>query len=123
MRGEGSYLLSALESLREEFGQVPTKNIVCPSCDGEGSYVNPAIDGHGISADEFYYEWGDEEQEMYLTGGYDVTCDVCLGRNVVTVLDTERVSPDIVAFYDDYIGGALETDAIMRAEERMMGYY
>ena len=33
--------------------ELPVKMAVCPRCDGKGTHVNPAIDGHGISPEEF----------------------------------------------------------------------
>ena len=27
---------------------------VCPTCEGRGKHVNPSIDAHGISVQEFY---------------------------------------------------------------------
>jgi hypothetical protein len=81
---------------------------VCPRCGGEGSYVNPAIDGHGITAEEMH-DLGDDFRDDYMAGVYDVPCDVCKGRRVVT--DEEL---------KDYEDGA-EARAEMAAEARMMG--
>ncbi len=33
---------------------VPIKKEVCPVCEGHGIHVNPAIDSHGISSEEFW---------------------------------------------------------------------
>jgi hypothetical protein len=67
---------------------LPTKKEVCGRCHGEGKHVNPSIDGNGITGEE-WSEWGDEERETYMSGGYDVTCEECDGANVVTVVDWE----------------------------------
>ena len=32
-----------------EIVQLPTRKEVCPRCHGEGTHVNPNIDGHGLS--------------------------------------------------------------------------
>lgn len=66
---------------------VKSHKVVCPDCRGEGTHVNRAIDGNGITAEEFYDEWDDESREMYLTGGYDVVCETCKGKNVIDEAD------------------------------------
>lgn len=55
---------------------------VCPRCRGEGQYVNPAIDEHGITAEEMT-EFGETFRENYLAGLFDVSCELCDGRRVV----------------------------------------
>lgn len=55
---------------------------ICSSCRGRGSYVNPSIDAHGISAEEWDRDWSDEDREGYFEGRYDVTCQNCRGRRV-----------------------------------------
>jgi hypothetical protein len=59
---------------------VPITLEVCNSCDGRGRYVNPNIDRNGISSEEFYED--PEFEEMYMGGGFDVTCDECQGMRV-----------------------------------------
>lgn len=73
----------------------PTKKEVCPRCEGEGRHVNPSIDGHGITAEEWLGpDWDDESRETYLAGGYDVPCYECKGLRVVDVPDEERYSEE-----------------------------
>jgi len=55
---------------------------VCPRCRGEGSHVNPSVDGHGITAEEMD-ELGPEFFEDYMGGLYDVACERCEGKRVV----------------------------------------
>jgi hypothetical protein len=58
------------------------KYIVCPVCDGEGTTVNPDIDAHGLTHEDF-----DEDPEFaedYQSGLYDITCRACAGKRVVT---------------------------------------
>lgn len=38
----------------EEPVDFPAHLVVCPSCDGTGSYVNPSIDSHGLSHEDIY---------------------------------------------------------------------
>jgi hypothetical protein len=54
--------------------ELPARWEICNRCKGDGTHVNPNIDGHGITAEEWENEWGEEEQEMYMSGGYDVSC-------------------------------------------------
>ena len=74
--------LRYMEEITEPVPKSALQRVVCPCCDGEGRYVNPAIDGNGISAEE-WGEWTDESRENYLTGVYDVVCEECGGENVV----------------------------------------
>jgi DnaJ-class molecular chaperone len=58
-----------------------SKNVICSRCDGEGVHCNPAIDGHGISPEEF-----DEDpdfRENYFSGVYDVRCEECHGEKII----------------------------------------
>lgn len=73
----------------EETVQFPAKMIVCYTCDGSGTTVNPSIDGNGITASEME-ELGDDFRDDYMRGVYDVQCRTCKGKNVVAVLDRER---------------------------------
>jgi len=78
------------EEILEELA-LPTRREVCDRCRGEGKHDHPAF-SNGISAEEF-----DEDpdfREDYMAGTYDVPCEECHGRNVVDVIDTERVPAD-----------------------------
>lgn len=66
-----------------------TRFAVCPTCEGRGSIVNPAVDGNGISAEEMA-ELGDDFREDYLSGTYDVRCPECGGNRVVPVCGASR---------------------------------
>lgn len=58
-----------------------TKWTVCPVCDGEGKTVNPAIDSHGLTAEDFNED--PDFSEDYKSGLYDITCRGCDGQRVV----------------------------------------
>ena len=65
----------------------PAKFEVCGTCQGKGTHVNPSIDAHGISAEEF-----DEDpdfREAYFSGRYDVQCAECKGLRVVPAVDLD----------------------------------
>lgn len=58
------------------------KFIVCPRCRGEGTIVNPEIDGNGLTSSDF-----DEDpdfRENYFSGVYDISCPCCNGQRVTT---------------------------------------
>jgi hypothetical protein len=65
--------------------EVPFKYEVCPTCDGKGKHVNPSIDSHGISPEEFDEDPGFRED--YMSGMYDVPCYECGGQRVVPMPD------------------------------------
>lgn len=46
---------------------------ICRRCDGHGKVDNPAF-SNGISSEEFYHEWDEDDRENYLSGMYDVAC-------------------------------------------------
>lgn len=69
--------------------QVPGKTIVCTTCEGKGSRVNPAIDGHGLTREDF--DADPDFHEAYFRGDYDVKCSVCDGERVLIVVDYKRL--------------------------------
>lgn len=95
---------------------INTAKEVCPRCRGEGTHVNPNIDGNGITADEWWNEWDDESREMYISGGYDVVCEECGGKNVVDVPDEN--DPNYPAYFE-YMKAEWELRAMEAAERRM----
>lgn len=69
---------------------LPGKFQVCTRCRGVGMHVNPAVDGNGISPDEFAQD--PDFEESYFRGDYDVQCEACHGERVVAVPDLARWS-------------------------------
>ncbi len=70
---------------------LPAKHVVCSRCEGHGTHLNPSIGNHAYTSEEFHDSFDDEEAEEYFKRGgrYDVTCEVCKGKNVVLVVDEE----------------------------------
>jgi hypothetical protein len=66
---------------------LPARRVVCPVCEGERKHVNPAIDGNGLSADDFAQD--PDFAESYFGGTYDVRCDYCKGRGFVDEVDED----------------------------------
>ena len=78
---------------------------VCPHCEGRGTHVNRAVDGNGISAQEFADD--PEFADAYFSGMYDVMCDTCNGKRVIAVPVDKEVH-DLIdeAFYQEALDAA-----------------
>ena len=73
--------------------------VICSSCRGNGTRVNPSIDGNGISREEF-----DEDPdfaESYMRGDYDVQCSVCRGLGRVKEIPFEELTPEEIKAAED----------------------
>lgn len=103
----------------EEVFECPAVYAVCSKCQGKGSHVNPAVDGHGISADEFAEDPSFEEE--YFNGTYDITCQKCNGERVTLIPDEN--STDKIAL-KNYKKWEKEQAQFIRerAHEIYMGY-
>lgn len=102
--------------------EVPAKFEVCPKCEGSGSHVNKAVDGHGISREEF--DQDPDFEEAYFSGRYDVTCTECDGLRVAEVIDHDLCTPEQKTQLAEW-----ERQQCLRAQwraeerhERAMGY-
>lgn len=100
-------------------GDLPARYEVCWRCGGEGSHVNPNVDGHGITADEWANEWDEDQRETYMSGGYDVSCEECGGARVTLALDDEAIASGSEELRDLHRAYMNQQDALaeMRAEE------
>lgn len=98
----------------------PSKNEVCPRCEGHGTHLTPSIGNHAYSMEEFYESFDDEEdrEEYFKRGGrYDVTCEECHGKNVIEVVDEDKLSEEQKKLYAEYEESA-EESARQDAEDR-----
>jgi hypothetical protein len=96
---------------------LPAKRIVCPTCQGYGTAVNPAIDSNGLT-------WEDlrdpEFRAAYMRGDYDEICYRCNGLNVISELDWEALTPKLQRAV--YMAEAqISADEREAAGERRMG--
>lgn len=99
---------------------LPSKYEVCDVCDGRGRIVNPSIDGHGITREEF-----DNDPEFfddYRRGVYDINCPECGGLRVVCVLDEARCTDAQIAAYDRVQAEDRAYRRESAAESRYFGY-
>ena len=106
----------------QEFNEVelPIIKIVCPTCQGTGSHVNPSIDSGGISSEEFFHD--PDFAADYFSGVYDVTCYQCKGKNVVDAIDTNALKHQDQELYQEWLEwlrGEEEFHALCESERRM----
>jgi len=84
---------------------------VCETCGGNGTHVNPSIDSHGLSDEDFVED--PDFAESYFSGSYNIPCNECGGRRVVPTSSDERFIKAVQLAWSF----ALET-----VKEREMGY-
>jgi RecJ-like exonuclease len=106
-------------------GELPARYEVCSRCGGRGKHVNPSIDGNGITSSE-WAEWDEDDRDTYLSGGYDVTCEKCDGRNVVLEVDEAAIrtgSAEVKAVFKAYraVQRSLAESLAIQAAERRYG--
>jgi hypothetical protein len=78
--------------------ELPGEYVVCSNCRGKGTHVNRAIDGNGLSAQDFADD-PDFERD-YFNGVYDVPCDDCHGKRVMLAVDHAQADPsDLKKYY------------------------
>jgi hypothetical protein len=91
----------------------PAHYEVCPVCNGKGTHVNPSIDSHGLSAEDFAED--PDFARDYVKGRYDVPCVACHGRNVILVPNEK----DGKKFVEEAFRSESSTRAEYEAERRM----
>lgn len=62
---------------------------ICPACEGEGKTVNPSIDAHGLTSEDFADD--PDFAEDYFSGRYDECCRACLGAGKLRQSDVEEL--------------------------------
>lgn len=107
---------------------LPIMRVVCPTCDGRGTHVNPSIDAGGIAGDDedFWSEdldYEDEDEEgnpvsRYHSGVYDVQCGTCHGNNVVCVINRTGADLEALEAWDSLCEDQEDYEAERAAERR-----
>jgi|15BtaG_2_1085339.scaffolds.fasta_scaffold03644_13 hypothetical protein len=97
--------------------ELPVRFEVCGTCQGRGSHVNPSIDSHGLTSEDFAEDPGFYED--YMSGRYDQTCNECHGLRVVEVVDRDMCDAGLLAAYDAEMKADAEFAAECAAERRM----
>jgi hypothetical protein len=93
--------------------------VVCPTCEGRGSHVDPGVDRHGLSREDF--DADPDFREDYFSGAYDVPCGQCQGLRVVPDVNEATTKPAILAAYHAAVADAWQ-EAAYAVREREMGY-
>lgn len=73
---------------------VPSRNVVCRGCEGEGRVLTPSLRG-AITQEEWEQEWDEEAREQYRLRGhgiYGIECPDCRGLRVVAVPDAKTAT-------------------------------
>lgn len=96
--------------------ELPSKWIVCPTCNGKGTHVNPSIDSGGISAQDFHDD--PDFADDYMRGTYDQTCAQCAGRSTVLGVDFDAMTPALRAMWEQQQRDDADYDAERMAEIR-----
>lgn len=94
------------------------KFVACDHCHGTGSHCDPAIDGNGLTREDF--EEDPSFAESYFEGMYDVQCDECNGERVVPeIADEDHLTDEqksAVEFVYERWQAAADDARTMRAE-------
>jgi sarcosine oxidase delta subunit len=75
---------------------LPAKRIVCPHCDGEGAELRGGLKGLCLSSEDMKDH---DFARSYMRGDYDVACSHCKGARVIDVVDTDSLTPKMLARY------------------------
>jgi hypothetical protein len=92
----------------------PCKMVDCETCGGKGRHVDPRIDACGLSHEDF-----DEDpdfEEGYFRGDFDVTCYECKGAKQVSAIDTDRMHPEDLAVYNEWLAWRDEMEADLASD-------
>lgn len=114
--------LDTVEGIEERELELPAKWEICSRCDGNGTHVNPNVDGHGITSEEWANEWAEEEKEAYLEGRYDVRCNDCSGSGKRLILDEDAAKqkdPAILQLYFQQLREEAEYQQMCEMERKM----
>ena len=103
--------------LEDKVHVVSLKWEVCGTCDGRGKVVNPSIDAHGITADEFYDD--PDFAEDYHRGVYDIPCPECHGRTTSLGIDLKNTEAETLKYIEKWFRDEASYRAEVAAERRM----
>lgn len=112
----GDWVLHFL-SLDDKVHTVSLEWEVCGTCGGRGKVVNPSIDAHGITADEFYDD--PDFAEDYHRGVYDIPCPECHGRTTSLAIDLKNTNAETLRFIENWFQSEASYRREVAAERRM----
>jgi len=94
-------MMFTIETGEGEDIEIPAIYEVCGTCDGKGSHVNPSIDSHGLSREDF--DDDPDFAEDYFSGVYDIACNECHGRRVSPDVNWEKLNPELKKYVENWI--------------------
>lgn len=102
---------------------IPYTWAICSRCNGHGTHVAPGIDDNGITQSEMA-ELGEDFEEGYFSGRYDVSCVDCGGKGKEQEMDTEYFRTKYPKEYAAWDESRIRRATYDReaAWERKMGY-
>jgi hypothetical protein len=77
--------------------------------------VNPSIDSHGLSREDF--DQDPDFEEDYFSGVYDVPCYVCSGARVVKAPNWLAFTPDEAHIMHLHLADEADYRALVRSEQ------
>jgi len=63
--------------------------IICPVCEGDGTTVNPNVDAHGLTADDFLDD--PDFRDDYHSGAFNMPCAACHGSGKTRLSHIEEL--------------------------------
>lgn len=100
--------------------ELPIKFHVCETCKGKGTQVNPAIDGHGLTQEDF--DADPEFEENYFSGLYDIACMDCEGQRVMPEIAEDRMTESQSRFWQQVERKRVQREQ-WEAEDRMTTFW
>ncbi len=97
---------------------LPATWVVCSRCSGKGTHVNPAVDGNGLTQEDFD-EAGPEFRDDYMAGVYDVPCYECNGARSILVPDRAKLTKEERVAWYEQVRELADMAAEEEAERRM----
>lgn len=82
------------------------KWVICDLCGGDGTHVNPAVDSHGLTSEDF--DQDPDFAESYFRGDYDVPCRRCEGSGKVLAEKLDKIHEEEDRRAEDRRMAALE---------------
>jgi hypothetical protein len=98
--------------------EVNAQWIICRKCQGEGKIVNPAIDGNGLSAEDFAQN--PDFKEDYMNGVYDIPCPECSGSG--KILEPDPIGEEQEKLVELWLENRREVAEMRQQEEQERKY-
>ena len=80
--------------------------------------MNPSIDSHGLTREDF--DEDPEFHEDYMSGAYNIPCELCKGRSVMPEFEDSDVGDELKKARDKFMY-EVQSWGVEEEMERMMG--